>query len=118
MKRFFLNLLSHVFTSVLLTAVIFFAFVSIHSGKFPPTIALVKDYINSVAKAKENYTALVQKSEKYIKTELADDGPATPKTSDEDHAELDEINANLKQIKIQLNRIEQQNSQFLRNQKK
>lgn len=116
MKKFILNILSSVFASVFLFVVMFFSFISIHSGRFPPTIAQARGYLNSIAKAKENYTALVQKSEKFIKSELTDDLQPKPAsaTDDEDHVDLDEINANLKQIKIQLNRIEQQNAQILR----
>ena len=115
MKKFILNILSTIFASVFLMVVMFFSFISIHSGRFPPTIAQAKEYINNIVKAKDNYTAMVQKSEKFIKSELGDDTP--PKTAaaaDADNFDLDEINANLKQIKIQLNRIEQQNAQLLR----
>lgn len=116
MKKFILNVISSIFASVFLFVVMFFSFISIHSGRFPPTIAQAKDYINSIAKAKDNYAALMQKSEKFIKNELSDDlQPKAPAaaTGDDDVVDLDEINANLKQIKIQLNRIEQQNAQLL-----
>lgn len=115
MKKFLLNILSTVFASVFLMVVMFFSFISIHSGRFPPTIAQAKEYLNSIVKAKDNYAALVQKSEKFIKNELNEELSPKPGTSvDDDHVDLDEINANLKQIKIQLNRIEQQNAQLLR----
>lgn len=115
MKKFILNILSTIFASVFLMVVMFFSFISIHSGRFPPTIGQAKEYINSIAKAKDNYAAMVQKSEKFIKNELGDDpSKASAAADDDDRVDLDEINANLKQIKIQLNRIEQQNAQLLR----
>lgn len=116
MKKFILNILSTIFASVFLMVVMFFSFISIHSGRFPPTITQAKEYINSIAKAKDNYAAMMQKSEKFIKNELSDDLQPKPAAAagDDDHFDLDEINANLKQIKIQLNRIEQQNAQLLR----
>lgn len=116
MKKFILNVISSVFASVFLFVVMFFSFISIHSGRFPPTITQAKEYISSIAKTKDNYAAMLQKSEKFIKNELSDDlqPKAAAAAGDEDVVDLDEINANLKQIKIQLNRIEQQNAQLLR----
>ena len=114
MKKFILNVLSTIFASVFLMVVMFFSFISIHSGRFPPTITQAKEYLNSMVKAKDNYTAMMQRSEKFIKSELNDElqPKAAPAAGDDGGVDLDEINANLKQIKIQLNRIEQQNAQL------
>lgn len=120
MKKFFLKTLSTVFASLFLSVVMFFSFISIHSGKFPPSVALAKEYIQSLAKARESYAALVTKSEKYIKSELGDasGNPGMSADVTADVANFEELNATLIQLKIQLNRIEQQNLQILRSMKK
>ncbi len=113
MKNFFLKTLSTVLSSLFLSVVMFFSFISIHSGRFPPTISQAREYINSLAKAKETYTAMVSKSENYIKHELADSGSTSAESTSADSADLEALTAEIKSIKVQLGRIEQQNKQIL-----
>lgn len=118
MKKFFFNTLSTLFASIILMVIMFFSAISIHSGQFPPTLALAREYSNNMMRAKENYTALLKKSENFLKNELDDKvGPASLTTA-ADAADIDEMNTYLKQIKTQLNRIEQQNAEILKSLKK
>lgn len=118
MKKFFLKTLSTLLASIILFVIMFFSIISIHSGKFPPTLALAKEYLNNILKAKENYTALLNKSEKYIKNELAEKKEPTGDNPVAETIDFEEISLYMKQIKTQLNRIEQQNNQILNSLKK
>ena len=114
MKKFLLKTLSTILASLFLSVVMFFSFISIHSGRFPPTLGQAREYITSLAKTKETYAAMVNKSEIFIKHKLTDNGTSESEDSAVDSADLEEITANMKLIKNQLNRIEQQNRQILK----
>jgi hypothetical protein len=104
----------------------FFLAISLLSGKFPPSLSLAKKYIDDLLHAKENYIAAITKSQKManqVSDQVANQ-ESTEETKNDferpssDNLNRDDISNELKEIRVQLLRIEKQNRQILENQKK
>lgn len=89
----------------------FFLSISLLSGKFPPTISMAKEYINSFVQVRNKFKDLTNRSENYLKNELDDKNP--PRIQSKDNLNLDDIGFEIKQLRMQLSRIEQQNKEIL-----
>ena len=126
MKNFILKFLGSIIKSVLVMIIMFFLAISLLSGKFPPSLSLAKKYIDDLLHAKENYIAAITKSQKManqVSDQVANQ-ESTEETKNDferpssDNLNRDDISNELKEIRVQLLRIEKQNRQILENQKK
>jgi hypothetical protein len=104
----------------------FFLAISLLSGKFPPSLSLAKKYIDDLIHVKENYLAAIAKSQKMadqVSNQLANQESTEQTINDLErpssyNLNRDDISNELKEIRVQLFRIEKQNRQILENQKK
>jgi|GEM_PF-4881645 len=124
MINFLLKIISSVLKSLIVFVILFIIAVSLYSGKFPPNLKLVKDSVDQLAQAKEKYLALTRKSENYLQQMSAEEklnaANETRNTNTVESGgrsnkiETDNIQSQLKIIKSQMDRIEEQNKLILR----
>ena len=67
MKNFLLKVIGSILKTVIVFVILFFLVISLHSGKFPPSLKLAKNYIDNISQVKEKYAALTHRSENYLK---------------------------------------------------
>lgn len=135
MKNFLYGIITSVIKSVIIFIILFFLLISLHSGKFPPSLNLAKKYINDLTQVKEKYSSLLNKSENYLNKNLTngldtdlsadadknmamDELPSRIKMKSMDSAAVDAaelavLNAQINQLRLQLGRIEAQNKIIL-----
>ena len=126
MKNFLLKIIGSVIKSVVVLIILFFISISLHSGKFPPDLKLARDYISQLTQVKEKYAELTHRSENYLKqlpdaNTIGTDELVRSANDNLEEAQAQaqfQFQAQLKSIKSQLNRIEDQNKLILSTLKK
>lgn len=100
--------------------IMFVASVSLLTKKFPPDLKAAQEHINNLMSARENYTALVSRSKNIIEQQeqLNQNYELEPSehkgyTRIESTAGIENVKDEIRQIKIRLNRIEEQNRVIL-----
>lgn len=133
MKKFIADVLISVAKSLAVFMLMFLIAISFYTGKFPPNITLIKQQISDLAKAKEKYTNLLNKSEDYLNnkvnssTQIQNDGEDTSlktkfqlsdSASNTYETNLEALRVQIMHLQSQLNRIEDQNKLILNTLKK
>lgn len=117
MKNFILKILGSVLKSIIVFAILFVLAISLYTGKFPPDIKMAKDLITQLSTVKQRYISLLNKSENYLNKENFDANIQQPAGSignpSSSSANLENINLQIKAVRSQLNRIEEQNKLIL-----
>ena len=123
MKKFISDVLSAIIKNIIVFVFMFLLAISLYTGKFPPNISLIKQQLADLAQAKEKYTNLLNKSEKFLDSKTvtpAEDNIQTTEviTDSTTKESLENIKIEIMHIRSQLNRIEEQNHLLLNSLKK
>lgn len=118
MKNFILKLIASILKSVTVFIILFFLLISLLSGKFPPDLILAKSYIDQLRYSSKTYSNLIHKSENYLNKESPEPESAPVSVQAAESADSDNLNLEIKHIRSQLDRIEQQNKAILNSLKK
>lgn len=116
MKNFILKTISSVLRSIVVFVILFFLIISLLTEKFPPDFNLAKEYISDLRNSREKFSSLLRKSENHLNKELeSENEPVNTSVADVNSGSL---NIEIKHIRSQLDRIEQQNDLILKSLKK
>lgn len=124
MKNFGLKIIASILKSVVVIIILFFLLISLLSEKFPPDLALARGYINQLRYSSKTYSNLIHKSENYLNKESPESeskpiSVRVAESADSDNsADSNNLNLEIKHIRSQLDRIEQQNNLILNSLKK